>query len=268
VTGIIDTHTHLESFHRKGLLEDALVAAANAGVSRMITVGTDLDDWDLYRELADTQPGVVDFTVGLHPCSVEEDWENAIEQLENYFGSDETNPVALGEIGLDRFHLPRKDDAKAEEILGYQKGAFEAQLAIAKNLDAPIVIHSRGAFDECVEMIDTSGVDWSKVVFHCFSEGPGEMAQLKERGGFGSFTGIITFKNAESIREAALLQGLDRLMVETDAPYLAPMPHRGKPNEPAYVMHTAKFCAELFGVNEEEFAKKTTKRATEFYGLG
>jgi len=93
------------------------------------------------------------------------------------------------------------------------------------------------------------------------------MRWLRERGGFGSFTGIITFKRAESIREAALLQGLEQCMVETDAPYLAPVPHRGKPNEPAYVAHTASFCAELFGVSEEEFAARSAERARAFYGL-
>ena len=267
MTGIIDTHTHLESFHRKDLLDDALMAAANAGVSRMITVGTDLGDWNLYRDLAASKPGSVDFTVGLHPCSMDSDWEKAVAEIEAYFGDERSKPVALGEIGLDRFHLPRKDEARAAEVFANQKAAFAVQLRIAKRLSVPVVIHSRGAFEECVAVIDESGVDWSKVVFHCFSEGPGEMAQLKERGGFGSFTGIITFKNAEPIREAALLQGLDRTMVETDAPYLAPMPHRGKPNEPAYVMHTAKFCADMFGVSEEAFADKTTARAIDFFGL-
>ena len=233
----------------------------------MITVGTDLDDWNLYRELAASKPGTVDFTVGLHPCSVDSDWEKVIAEIEGYFGDESVRPVALGEIGLDRFHLPRKDAAKATEVFAAQKAAFAAQLTIAKRLNMPVAIHSRGAFEECVAVIDESGVDWSKVVFHCFSEGPGEMAQLKERGGFGSFTGIITFKNAEPVREAARLQGLDRTMVETDAPYLAPMPHRGKPNEPAYVMHTAKFCAEMFGVGEEVFAEKTSARAIEFFGL-
>jgi len=267
MTGIVDTHTHLDSFYRKGLLEDALTAAANAGIRRMITVGTEPSDWSLYRDLANERRGLIDFTVGLHPCSVEMDWETAVGKLERYFVDSEVRPTALGEIGLDRFHLPRKDAIKAAEIFARQEGAFAAQLEIAKRLEAPVVIHSRGAFEECVALIDASGVDWSRVVFHCFSEGPGEMEQLKERGGFGSFTGIITFKNAESIREAALLQGLERAMVETDAPYLAPMPHRGKPNEPAYAAHTAKFCAELFGVSENEFAEKSTARAVDFYGL-
>lgn len=265
VNSIIDTHTHLDSFHRKGVLDNVLEAAMNAGVDRMVTVGTDLDDWDLYEELARLHSGQIEYTVGIHPCSVDENWESASRKIADYW-TKEKPPVALGEIGLDRFHLP-KDGSEAERTFNRQLGAFRSQLATAKDLDAPVVVHSRGAFKECVEVIDDSGLDWTQVVFHCFSEGPGEMKQLMDRGGYGSFTGIITFKNAESIRDAAKLQGLTRLMIETDAPYLAPMPHRGKPNEPAYLRHTADFCAEVFGVRSEELARATTENAVGFYGL-
>ena len=116
-------------------------------------------------------------------------------------------------------------------------------------------------------MIDAAGMDWSRVVFHCFTEGPAEMAELMKRGGRGSFTGVITYKNAEPVRGAALVQGLDRLLIETDAPYLTPMPHRGKPNEPAYLRHTAEFCAGLFGVGYDELARRTTGNARVFFGL-
>jgi TatD DNase family protein len=116
-------------------------------------------------------------------------------------------------------------------------------------------------------MIDASGVGWSRVVFHCFTEGPSEMIELTQRGGVGSFTGIITYKTAENIREAALGQGLDRLMLETDAPYLTPLPHRGKPNEPAYLRHTAEFCAGLFNVTLGELAERTTANARGFFGI-
>ena len=117
-------------------------------------------------------------------------------------------------------------------------------------------------------MIDASGVDWTRVVFHCFTEGPVEMEQLTRRGGFGSFTGILTYKNADAVRAAAKLQGLERLMIETDAPYLTPMPHRGKPNEPAFVRHTAEFAAkEVFAVSEAELAAVSTENARRFYGI-
>lgn len=264
MSGIVDTHTHLESFNRKGILEDTLAAASEAGIDRFVTIGTDVDDWSLYADMAG-RFSQVDYTVGIHPCHVEEGWENGFSQVEGFW-SGESKPVGLGEIGLDRFHLP-KDEAEGKIVFARQMAAFEAQLELAKKLGCAIVVHSRGAFQESLDTIDASGVDWSKVVLHCFSEGPGEMKQLMDRGGLGSFTGVITFKNAESVRDAAKLQGLDRLMIETDAPYLAPMPKRGKQNEPAYLAYTAAYCADLFGVSGEAFAEKTTANAVAFYGL-
>lgn len=263
--GLIDTHTHLDSFARRGELPAVLARAKSAGLEAMVSIGTDTDDWALYRDLAREHSGFVHFTAGLHPCSVGRDWAGRVAELEPFW-SEAPKPVALGEIGLDRFHLP-KAAAAAEEVFGWQRAAFAGQLGLAKRLGCPVVVHSREAFAECIEMIDGAGVEWGKVVFHCFTEGPDEMAELTRRGGHGSFTGIITYKTAEVIRAAALAQGLDRLMIETDAPYLTPLPHRGKPNEPAYLRHTAEFCAGLFGVSYEDFSLATTRKARAFYGL-
>jgi TatD DNase family protein len=264
--GLIDTHTHLESFARAGTLPGVLDRARAAGVEAMIAIGTSPDDWALYRDLAGANADLVRYTVGLHPCAVDAGWAEAQAQVAGFWAA-EPRPVALGEIGLDRFHLP-KEAAAAEQIFSWQRAAFAAGLALAKRLGCPVVIHSRGAFAECVAMIDASGVDWTKVVFHCFAEGEAELAELTKRGGFGSFTGILTYKNAGSIRAAAKAQGLARLMVETDAPYLTPMPHRGKPNEPAFVRHTAEYAAtEVFGVGYDELAAVTTANARRFFGL-
>ncbi len=264
---LIDTHTHLESFARRGDLPAALERARAAGVAAMITIGTGPDDWTLYRDLAAEHAagGFIRHTVGLHPCSVDAGWEAAVAGIEACFAA-EPRPVALGECGLDRFHLP-KEPAAAEEIFGWQRAAFAEQLAIARRLDVPVVVHSRGAFAECVAMFDTAGIDWRKVVFHCFTEGATEMAEINRRGGAGSFTGILTYKTAEVVRAAALAQGLDRFMLETDAPYLTPMPHRGKPNEPAFVRHTAEFAAGLFGVSLDELARVSAANARQFFGL-
>jgi TatD DNase family protein len=262
---LIDTHTHLDAFARRGELPAVLGRARAAGLEAMIAIGTEPADWTLYRELAREHSGTVYYTVGLHPCSVEADWAEAMSQLEAFFTGDAPRPVGLGEIGLDRFHLP-KDSAEAEPIFARQRAAFAAGLEIARRVEAPVVVHSRGAFRDCMEMIDQSGVDWSRVVFHCFSEGAEEMNALTRRG-LGSFTGVITYKNAEGVRAAAKTQGLARLMIETDAPYLAPVPHRGKPNEPAYVRHTAEYCAGLFEVNYNELAAVTTANARAFFGL-
>lgn len=265
--GLIDTHTHLESFVRRGTLPAALAAAKAAGLEALITIGTSPDDWAIYRRLALEHPGFVHYTAGLHPCSVDEGWAAACGPLEGFWTGPHPRPVALGECGLDRFHLP-KDAAEAERIFGWQRLAFARQLEIARRLACPIVVHSRGAFRECVEMIDASGVEWARVVFHCFTEGEAEMRELQRRGGFGSFTGILTYKSADSIRAAARMQGLERFMVETDAPYLTPMPHRGKPNEPAFVRHTAEFAAAaVFGADFETVAAVSTANARRFFSL-
>ncbi len=266
---LIDTHTHLESFVRQGTLAGALARARAAGVETMITIGTSPDDWELYRGLAaeHAASGLVRFTVGLHPCSVEATWQSAVAQIEGFWQRD-PRPVALGECGLDRFHLPKNDAAAAAEIFAWQQAAFAAQLALARRLACPVVVHSRGAFRECVELIDASGVDWRRVVFHCFTENDTDIAELNRRGGVGSFTGILTYKTADNIRVAARAQGLARFMLETDAPYLTPLPHRGKPNEPAFVRHTAEFAArDVFGVGYDELAAASTASAKAFFGL-
>jgi TatD DNase family protein len=283
--GLIDTHTHLDGFAQRGELPAILQRSRAAGLETMVAIGTDTDDWSLNRDLARDHPGTVHYTVGLHPCNVKADWGERVAQLESFWGRARPlgapdnptgaagpavppylTPVALGETGLDRFHLP-KEPAEAEKIVGWQKAAFTQQLALAKRLGCPLVVHSRGAFGECVAMIDAAGIDWGKVVFHCFTEGPAEMAELTKRGGYGSFTGVVTYKNADPVRAAILAQGLERLMIETDAPFLSPVPHRGKPNEPAYLRHTAEYCASLFGVSYERLAEVTTANAKRFFSI-
>jgi len=264
---LIDTHTHLDGFARRGVLPAVLARAAEAGVSEMITIGTAPDDWALYRGLARDHPKRVHYSIGLHPCSVTEGWSEAVAQIAAFWDSGETpGPVALGECGLDRFHLP-KDPAAAGLAFAWQRAAFGAQLEIAVRLGCPLVVHSRGAFKECMEMLEASGVHWDRVVLHCFVEGTAEMEELARRGGVGSFTGILTYKNADTVRAAARAQGIGRLMIETDAPWLAPVPLRGEPNEPAYLRHTAEAAAKLFGVPLALLAETTTRNARQFFGI-
>lgn len=263
---LIDTHAHLDRYHHKGDLGAVLARAQEAGVGQIVTIGTDPEDWRLYRDLVPTLGGRVAYTAGLHPCSVDEGWQRAVDALPGFFeGSDAA--VGLGECGLDRFHLPKNDPEAAERIFAWQRAAFRAQLEIANTVSGPVVVHSRGAFAETVAEIDASGLDWARVVFHCFSEGALEMEVLRARGGRGSFTGIITYKSAENVRDALRLQGLDRLMVETDSPYLTPEPHRGKPNEPALVALTAAKAAQLLEVSLEKLAATSTANARAFFGL-
>jgi TatD DNase family protein len=268
---LIDTHCHLADFSRRGDVPGALDRAAAAGVARVITIGTGPDDWGLYAGLAAAHPGRVDYTIGLHPCDIADDdsWRGQVAQIPHYYRRATPAgppPVALGEIGLDHFHLP-KEPAAAATAFARQEAAFRAQLALARELACPIVIHSRDAFADCVRVIDESGVDWRRVVFHCFNHGPDELRTLRERGGRASFTGIITYKNAAPVRAALIAQGADVLMIETDAPYLAPIPHRGQPNEPAFLAHTAREAARLLNLPLEELAARTTAHAREFFGL-
>ena len=264
---LVDTHTHLDSAARSGRLSGLLDRAKAAGVGQMIAIGTAPDDWELNRTLAREHPESIRYAVGLHPCSVDGAWEAAVAGLAAFWaGAGAGAPVALGECGLDRFHLP-KEPGEAARTFGLQRAAFEAQLALARRLGCAVVIHSRSAFRECVEAIDRSGVDWRRVVFHCFSEGEREILEIAGRGGRGSFTGILTYRSAEAVRAAAKAQGLDRLMVETDAPYLSPAPHRGKPNEPAYLRLTAECAAGLFGIGLDELAAATTATARAFFGF-
>ena len=264
---LIDTHCHLEKALLKKEADGLLERMQDAGVHRCITVGTSQKDWERYFRLAARDPRV-DWTVVNHPCDIGDDCEEQIKTIPTYFSTDPV-PVALGEIGLDYFHLPRYPD-EAVELKQLQARVFEAQLSIAYQMDCPVVIHSRNAVEACIQMIDASGVDWKKVVFHCFADGPEWMRPITERGGRASFTGILTYSNksAEPVRQAALAQGLDRLMLETDSPYLAPEPVRGQPNEPAHVAHIARFAANLFGISVDELARRTTENAINFYGLG
>ena len=259
-----DSHCHLHGFWEKGTLDEVLNRADELGVSKMTTVGTSREDWDLYGSLTEKYPGRIFFSAGLHPSYVDSDWKTHLEGLSCCWSWD-SKPVALGEIGLDYFRLP-KDEAKARETKDFQRLAFKEQLNLARELNVPVIIHSRNAFADCVHLIDESGVNWEKVVFHCFSEGVPQIEQLMERGGTASFTGILTFKKNEQLREVALRQGIENLMIETDSPYLAPEPRRGKMNEPAFLHHIGQYAANLFDVSEELLAEMTTARTEEFYG--
>ena len=139
---------------------------------------------------------------------------------------------------------------------------------LACELDCPVIIHSRNAFKDSVRMIDESQIEWSRIVFHCFSYGSDQIAQINQRGGRASFTGIVTYKNAPDLREALRTQGIERLMLETDCPYLSPEPHRGKPNEPAFLTHIGQRCAETMAISIDELGARTTANTRAFFNLG
>ena len=261
---LIDSHCHLERALDRDDVGDVLARMEQAGVGRCITIGTSSKDWNRYMKLAAADRRV-DWTVGIHPCDIEEDWEEQLKAVPTYFLTD-PEPVAMGEIGLDHFHLPKYPD-EAAELKQLQAIVFGRQLEMAFQLDCPVVIHSRSAVGDCIRMIDQSGVNWEKVVFHCFTEGPDLAREINQRGGRVSFTGILTYKNAAAVRQAALSQGIDRLLLETDAPYLSPEPVRGSVNEPANVRHIADFASDLFNISPGKLASVTTRNAMEFFSL-
>lgn len=263
---MIDCHCHLDTFVERGEIEGVLARADAAGVTRLVVAGTNPEDWEIYRCLAEQFPQKIYYTAGIHPTEVCEDFESQLAALEPFFEKD-LRPIAVGEIGLDHYWLPKENPEEAEKIKARQREVFARQLALAKRVDLPIVVHARDAFQETVELIDASGVDWTRVDFHCFAEDEAQMLELNARGGRGSFTGTLTYKKADNVRRAALVQGIERLMFETDCPYLAPVPQRGKRNEPAFLALTAKFAAELFGVSADFLAEKTEANTCSFFGI-
>lgn len=262
---LIDSHCHLLGFRDDGTLPAVLQRAEDAGVRQFITVGTSPKDWVPYREMATAHPGRIYYTVGLHPGYVDAEWADAVRLISPFFMPPQA-PVALGEIGLDYFHLP-KDPVAAGQTILHQEAAFNQQLSLARELDCPVIIHSRDAFEDTFRLIDASGIDWKKVVFHCFSYGPEEIERIHRRGGRASFTGILTYKSAEPVRQALIAQGADRLLLETDCPYLAPEPHRGQSNEPAYLAHIAQRAADCLDLPSEELAAQTTRNTRSFFQL-
>ncbi|MDR1590445.1 MAG: TatD family hydrolase [Puniceicoccales bacterium] len=256
---LIDTHCHLDSFGSE--FDAVLQRAQEAAIEMMITCGTESADWSLHCETASRYPYVY-YSVGIHPINVTPNWETDLETLEQFF-SKMPQPVAIGEIGLDYHNIEGDETA----VIARQKEVFRQQLLIARQHNCPIIIHSRNAFEDCKTLIDQSKCNWENIVIHCFSEDAAAIRTINARGGRGSFTGIVTYKNAENIRQALLAQGVEHLMLETDSPYLAPVPFRSKRNEPAFVREIARYVATLFAMSESELSAITTQNAKSFFRL-
>ena len=246
----IDDHCHL---HRDVAVADEQVAvAAAAGVERLITVGCDVSQSADYIDIARRHPGHVWATVGVHP----HDAKDGLGGMEALLGEPEV--VAVGECGLDFHydHSPR--DVQAE--------VFAAQIALALQHDLTLVIHTREAWPETFDILHAEGVP-ARTVFHCFTGGPEEARRCLDLGAVLSFSGIVTFPTATDLHDAARLCPLERLLVETDSPYLAPVPHRGQPNRPAWVGHVGAEIASLKGVAVEDVARSTWGTAHATYRL-
>lgn len=240
----VDSHCHL--YDTRGVpLDDVLTAARAAGVGAMIDVGCDAATSEAALAMAAEHPDVF-ATVGLHPHEARHGVASIVGLL------DRPGVVAIGECGLDHYydHSPR--DA--------QRQAFAEQIQLAHERRLPLVIHTRDAWDDTFDVLVAEGMP-ERTVFHCFTGGPDEARRCLDLGALLSFSGIVTFKNAVELHEAARLCPDDRLLVETDSPYLAPVPHRGRTNQPAYVVHVVERLAELRGSTTESVRAATWENA-------
>jgi TatD DNase family protein len=253
---LVDTHCHL-TFDDLGRDIDAVIARSReAGVTGWITVGTDPEHNRKAIELAERFENMY-AAIAIHPHDAKTVTADILKELRELAQNNKV--VGVGETGLDYHH----NFSLHEE----QRKVFAEHLKIAAELNLPVIVHCREAFDETMEILEQFR-DVKKVVFHCFS-GSGEQAKIVLNYGFYiSFTGVVTFKNAEKTRRAAEVVPLDRLMVETDCPYMSPEPMRKqKINEPALMIHTARCLAELKGMGLADFAEAVTATSRAFFSL-
>ena len=255
-TGLIDSHAHLDYEQLSGDLPGVLERARAAGVVGVITVGTDLASSRVARDFAREHPDRLVATAGVHPHeaakAAPEHWPE-IEALLR-----DPKVVAVGEAGLD-YHY----NFSAPEV---QQQVFREQIALSGRSGLPLVIHLREAFDHGFALLEELGLPAGGVL-HCFTGGPRECERALELGLHVSFSGVVTFPRAVEVHQAAKLVPDDRLLVETDAPYLAPVPRRGKTNEPAFVAYTARRVAELRGIDFADLCALTRANTARLFGL-
>jgi TatD DNase family protein len=255
---VIDSHTHL--FYCQRPEADVVASAEEAGVKRMLNVGLDRPSNRLTVASADCYENVF-ATVGCHPTEAA-DFDDAVAEEIARLAEDREKVRAIGETGIDYY---RETASRAE-----QRRAFEAQVDIARDRDLPIVIHARdpdgetGAIDAVFEILDTRG-DGVRVILHCFLA-PWRTQDAIDRGWYCSFSGVVTYPSADELREAAAKLPDELVLVETDAPYLAPQPIRGQVNEPAHVVSTAEVVAEVRGVTYAELERTVEANAQALFG--
>ena len=246
---LVDSHCHLDFPDFDVDRTELLRRAAEAGVGLMVTISTRIARFDRVLAIAEAHEPVY-CSVGTHPNSAHEEPDTSTEQLVEL--STHPKVVAIGEAGLDYVYGA---EHKAVQATGLRR-----HIAAARITGLPLVIHARGADADMIDILrEESGKGAFPAILHCFTAGP-ELAQLGvDLGFYLSFSGILTFRSAENLREIARTVPLDRLLVETDAPYLAPVPHRGQRNEPAFVKDTARVLGEVAGLGPEEIASVTTE---------
>ncbi|MDB3952564.1 TatD family hydrolase [Alphaproteobacteria bacterium] len=246
---LVDSHCHLDYHQRDGDIDDVVARAQDAGIGTIVTICTKLSEADNVRSIAESYENVW-CTVGVHPHDAGDEYPKDAQMLIDLSKNDKV--VGIGESGLDYYyeHSPRDE----------QRKSFLTHIEAARETGLPLVVHSRDADDE---MADILKAEIEKGIFrgvmHCFSSGPALAKAALEIGFYISISGIVTFKSAQELRDIVAEVPLDRLLVETDAPYLTPEPHRGKRNEPLHVRQTAQKVADLKGIDLESLADVTTR---------
>jgi TatD DNase family protein len=254
---LFDSHCHLDTPEIFNNLEQVFLRAEKAKVTRMCTIGVGegTSRAKIAIELAKKYPDKVCATAGIHPhdaAAMTEDDFATLSQM-----ATQTEVVAIGEIGLDYFYDHSPKDK--------QKEVFARFLQLAKERQKPVTIHTRDADQDTLDILLAEGAKDIGGVIHCFSHSYEFGRAALDLGFYLSIPGVVTFKKSDALRDAVKRLPLDRMMLETDSPYLAPVPMRGKPNEPSFVAHTATFLAELLGVTVEEVAEKTTNNSCALY---
>lgn len=252
---LIDSHAHLDMGNYNEDLEQVIERAVRGGISRIITIGIDLESSYRALEIAEKYDFIYS-TVGYHPHDADKVTGKKLEELKDLAKAPKV--VAWGEIGLDFFKNRSEKDRQVD--------IFKTQLKIASELDLPVIIHNRDADDEIFRILNEQG-STLKGVIHCFSGDYDAAVSFIDMGFYISIPGIVTFKNAEKLRQVAAGIPIERMLVETDAPFLAPVPERGKRNEPLFVKYTAMAIAQLRGMDFEELASKTTENCKKLFGI-
>lgn len=251
---LIDTHAHLTMDEFSGDIDNVLQRAKEAGVEKIINASFDLDSSKQAVALADKY-NFIYASVGIHPHHAPDANEAAIEELRTL--AKNSKVVAIGETGLDYYQNPVPADI--------QKTVLLKHLQLAKELDLPVILHVRDAGDDLLELIQN--MKDLRAVFHCFAQDAKFAETVIKLGAMISFTATVTFKNAHAVRETAKQIPLEKIMIETDCPYLAPQALRGQRNEPSYVRYVAEKLAEVKGLSVEEVASVTAANAVRFFGL-
>lgn len=264
-----DTHCHLDFPDFQYDLKSTIHRSLRFGVHRIISIATTLESSRRVIEISE-QSSEVFATVGVHPCQANAASTDSLSALRPLTGHPRV--VAIGECGLDYHYLPEREEGmddsayqtRVEQWKSHQKQIFTFQLDLAVETGLPVVIHQRNSWEDVLQCL-APYQGKLKAVFHCFGESPERARSVIDQGHSISFTGILTFKNAGQVRDAAVAVPLDRIMLETDAPYLAPVPFRGQRNEPGYIPTIAETLAEVRSLSVDEVAQSTEAAANAFF---